>query len=157
MTVVFYGPEFDLDQLRGLHQFLTARGWVLDPAFSHPDEDGYPTDSDDSWHYPASYGGAVMNDITEVTPHQLTCHFRWAEEDDEETALVVTTTGNEYGCDAHRIAEHALSAEDDDASAQDFTELGELLDDLEPQARAADPRVLIECRFFGPCGQLHKW
>ncbi|MGY1980149.1 hypothetical protein [Nocardia gipuzkoensis] len=130
------------DHVRDLHTLLTARGWSIQD-YTDPDENGWPENIEAGWCYPGSYGGEPMNLIDEVTPEGLTCQFNL-----EDQTIEVDTPGNYGGCDNHMAGRYRIPIDEFDLSA-----LRVLLDDLEPKARALDPRVLIECRFFGPCGQ----
>jgi hypothetical protein len=142
--------------VRDLHVFLLGRGWVTEDI-ADLDEDGWPlsglVNAPAWWCYPASYGGAVMNRVdTEVTPEQLGCHIDTAD-DDSDAGVVLTSAGNVGGCDPHIVGEYRFDLDNHDYTGLDLEELGAVLDDLEPHARDLDPRDLIECRFFGPCGR----
>lgn len=143
------------DPFRVLHEYLTGRGWKPE-EWAERDEDGYPTDPEDGWTYPASFGGAVMNQVPDITPSALRCWYerRFDETTGHgETALVVRAVGNFRGCDAHDTTEYRIPY-DETSGATDFAGLlGDVLADLEPPAQVTDPRALIECRFFGPCGR----
>ncbi|MFE3229821.1 hypothetical protein [Nocardia sp. NPDC059228] len=156
MERVLHGPSIAEAHLHGLHDYLTGRGWVITmPDYYGTDEDGRPTDPETRWRYAASYGGVVMNSVEDSTPCSLACGFGF----EGGLSVDVSTAGNWRGCEAHPVAEHSLPVEEhyDEAADRwndlDFTELGALLDRLEPAARALDARELIECLFFGPCGR----
>ncbi|MGX1779225.1 hypothetical protein ACWIGW_44460 [Nocardia brasiliensis] len=145
-------------QLHRLHDFLTARGWRVDSWHDSDPETGYPLDAEAGWTYPASYGGVAMNDVDDVTPKPLSCDFFLdSNEYPDETAswslgLRVSSAGNWGGCPQHGLDVHE-SAVPEDCADIGLEQLAALLDRLEPQAGDLDPRALIECRFFGPCGQ----
>ncbi|MFE3280052.1 hypothetical protein [Nocardia sp. NPDC059239] len=140
--------------VRDLHVFLLGRGWVTEDV-ADLDEDGWPlsglVNSPGWWCYPPSYGGAVMNRVDEVTPEQLSCHIS-TDDDGTNAQVLVTSAGNLSGCELHIVCGYSFDLDDRDYTGLDLADLAESLDVLEPQARAIDPRELIECRFFGPCG-----
>lgn len=140
--------------VRDLHVFLIGRGWVAEDI-ADLDENGWPlcglVNSPAWWCYPASYGGVVMNRVDEVTPERLGCHIS-IRDDGSDARVLVAFAGNLGGCDRHIVSEVRFDL-DDKYTNLDLAGIAELLDLWEPQARAVDPRELIECRFFGPCGQ----
>ena len=156
MELVFDGPGIAAEHLHGLHDYLIGRGWVITrPDWYGTDDDGRPTDPETRWCYSASYGGVAMNDVEDWTPCSLVCGFGF----EGGLSVDVSAAGNWHGCEAHPVAEHSLPFEEryDEVAERyndlDFTELGTLLDRLEPAAAGLDARALIECRFFGPCGR----
>ncbi|GAA5079957.1 hypothetical protein [Nocardia iowensis] len=58
--------------------------------------------------------------------------------------------GTYEGCADHRRAEWRAPLEPGDEL--DLDQWASVLDEFEGHARELDPRPLIECRFFGPCG-----
>jgi hypothetical protein len=142
---VFYGPAIEAAHLKGLHGFLAARGWRLAEQV-HRDEGGYPVDSEAAWRYPGSFGGIAMHEIAGITPDGLSCRFNF----EDGLSIFVLPAGNENGCSGHDQAEHFIAVDGDDL---DLDRLGGLLDDLETHARMLNARELVECRFFGPCGE----
>ncbi len=157
---VLYGPSIRIAHLNGLHDFLTARGWELTEYALDSIEDGYPTDPEATWRYPHSYGGTQINKIDEVSPYPLSCWFTFAN----GLHIVISSAGNIRGCPEHADTEHEFEVDDPGHEVEavddqhDLEQLGldriaALLDELEPQARELNPRDLIECRFFGPCGE----
>ena len=143
-----YGPTIETAHLYALHEYLLGRGWVLGTMHGEPDENGYPNDPDQDWYYAASYRGIAMNQVDDFTPSRLACAFSF----EGGLSIRVGTAGNWQGCPDHDEARHTISV-DESADELDFTQLGGLLDELEPIAAALDPRELIECRFFGACGR----
>jgi hypothetical protein len=142
---VFSGPAIEGAHLNSLHDFLAARGWRLDEQV-HRDEDGYPIDPEAVWRYPGSFGGIAMHEIPGITPDSLSCRFDF----EDGLSIFVLPAGNDNGCSGHDQAERFIAVEGDDL---DLDRLGGLLDDLEAHARTLDAHELIECRFFGPCGE----
>lgn len=142
---VFYGPAIEPAYLNSLHDFLTARWWRLDEEV-HRDDGGYPIDPEAVWRYPGSFGDIAMYEIPGITPDRLSCRFDF----DDGLSIFVLPAGNENGCSGHHQTEHFIVVEGD---GLDLDRVGELLDDLETHARTLDVRELIECRFFGPCGE----
>jgi hypothetical protein len=57
------------------------------------------------------------------------------------------------GCAEHTEKEHPIAVEGDQL---DLNRVAVLLEDLEPHAFGLNPRELIECRFFGPCGEKNE-
>lgn len=153
------GPSIQVAHLTGLHDFLTARTWALSEDTSR-DEHGYPDDPEAMWCYTSSFGGVVMHDLGDITPFQLSCRFSFRA----TLSIAVESAGNFQGCPAHTQVEHYIDVEDagetdrdaDICTDLDLGTLGALLATLEPQASALDPRQLIECRFFGPCGETFR-
>ena len=140
---VLYGPSIEIDRLDALHDALIARGWRIGHD-SDLDENGRPCDPEGSWRYPASFGGVAINKVGDASPYPLTCSFTYSSGHGE---IEVVPAGNEEGCEDHRPEPVVI-----EAGEHELEELAEILDDLEVRARDLDPRVLIECRFFGPCG-----
>ena len=140
--------DLALDRQRRVHEFLTARGWHLEGG-SDPGETWFADDVRAGWHYPASYGGRHINDVAGTTPVRLRGYFTFADDGDEVFAVVPAGNLRGSGCAEHDTHERffPLTA----SGAVDFDEVAPLLDALEPRARSLDPRVLIECRYFGPC------
>lgn len=130
-------------RLDPLHDLLMERGWEIDEHYLV--EDGYPRDHEVYWTYPASYGGAEINQVGDATPCPLTC--RVVPDGEGWLEINVELAGNEQGCPEHWHAYHVVPISEDE-----LERLATLLDQVEPQARSLDPRMLIECRFFGPCG-----
>ena len=146
---VFYGPNIDGAYLNGPHGFLLRRGWRLDENTAG-DEDGCPMDAEAVWRFPESLGGVTIHAIADVSPAGLSCRF---DVDEEGLSVLVISAGNWASCDDHHQAEHSV---DVGTGGLALDRLAQLLDDLEPQARALDARAVIECRFFGPCGQRNE-
>lgn len=142
--VVLRGPGVEVELLESLHRFLSQRGWQLG-KYWNIGEDGYPFDPESGWDYPGSYGGIAMNDVGDVTPYPLSCRFGFSD----GLSVDVSTAGNYGGCSEHASAEHVVEV---DGHCLPTDRLASLLDPLEAQASRLDPRVLLECRFFGPCG-----
>ena len=142
----FHGPSISIDHLDELHGFLTARGWELDER-SHCDADGQPDDPETLWCYPDTFGGIAMHRIDDVTPYQLTCRFSF---EGDGLGIVIGAAGNYKGCVKHAEKEHPIAVE---GNQLDLHHVAALLDVLELHARQLDPRELIECRFFGRCGE----
>lgn len=140
-------PAPTQQDLRGLTDFLATRGWVIEDV-GHPGGSG-AIDPESGWKYPASYAGAVMNQFDDITPAGLLCFFR-LERGGPEPELVVISAGNYNGCRTHAQGEWCFPSS---GRTIRFTDLAVLFDELEPAARELDPRELIECRFFGPCGR----
>ncbi|MGW3967683.1 hypothetical protein ACWED2_48245 [Amycolatopsis sp. NPDC005003] len=132
----------------GVHEFLTARGWLLD-GDSDPARVWFADDVHAGWHYPETYGGQQVNDVGDTTPVQLQSYFTFGNEGEEVFALVPAGNLRGSGCAEHDTQERffALTA----SGVVDLAEVAARLDVLEPRARALDPRALIECRYFGPC------
>lgn len=141
--------------VRELHHLLLGRGWTVEDI-AELDPDGWPLtgliNGPAYWCYPPSYGGVSMNRVNETTPDQLGCHIS-IDDDGSNAEVVITSAGNLSGCDQHIAGRYAFGLDDRDYSGLDAVAVTELLEELEPQARALDPRELIECRFFGPCGR----
>ncbi|MGW6728745.1 hypothetical protein ACWF9G_22835 [Nocardia sp. NPDC055029] len=148
MSHRLYGPSIATVHLHGLHEYLIGRGWVLGAVIGEPEEEGYPGDPEQDWYYAASYRGISMNDVDDATPSLLSCGFIF----ENGLSIRVGSAGNWKGCPDHNEASYSVHV-DESADALDFTQLGVLLDQLEPIAAALDPRELIECRFFGACGR----
>ncbi|MEV0773556.1 hypothetical protein [Nocardia salmonicida] len=144
-----YGPSVESSHVHALHDYLVGRGWVLGTVLFELDENGYPDDPQQDWYYAASFRGISMNSVDDATPSRLSCGF---DSDDAGLSIRVGAAGNWKGCPDHDETSHSVDV-DEKADALDFPQLGVLLDRLEPVAAALDPRELIECRFFGPCGQ----
>lgn len=140
------GSAIEGAHLNSLHDFLTARGWRLDEQV-HCDEIGYPIDPEAIWRYPGSFGGIAMHEISGITPDGLSCRFDF----EDGLGIFVLPAGNDHGCSDHDQEEHVVAVEGSNGLV--FDRLGGLLDDLEAHARALDARELVECRFFGPCGE----
>lgn len=148
VDVIKYPAPTD-EHLHSLHRYLTRRGWVVaDHVFPHP---GFEFDAESGWRYPASYGGITINDVDDATPTVLKCYFV-LDSPDEDHEFVIISVGNYRGCEDHAEVERSFSLGEHDAELR-FAELSVLLDELEDKARDTDPRELIECRFFGPCGR----
>ncbi|MFC9999664.1 hypothetical protein [Nocardia sp. NPDC127526] len=147
MDVIRFPAPTD-DHMRALHEFLTARGWAIED-YGYPEQTPEP-EPESGWRYQASYQGSAINHIPDITPAALHCWFSLAESGGDDTAFAVASAGNYGGCDDHIQREWRFPLNEGDELR--LADLGELLDELEPQARDLDPRVLIECRFFGPCG-----
>ncbi|MFE3229823.1 hypothetical protein [Nocardia sp. NPDC059228] len=150
MTTVIHGPGTDAD-LQTLHEFLTARGWSPS-EYATLDENGCP-DTESGWIYRPSFGGVEMNRVDDATPDKLACAFTT---DDDQLDFVIDSVGSGSApgrtiCEAHVVQK--WRAPFDDGDELDLDELAEVLDRLESQARAMDPREFIECLFFGPCGR----
>ncbi|WP_018685390.1 hypothetical protein [Actinokineospora enzanensis] len=141
---ILYGPSVSVEQLTAVHDLLTTRGWTLDELICR--ENGYPVDPEARWCYPDSFGGVTMHVVSDVTPYHLTCRLDL----DDEGGVVIGSAGNYLGCDEHTEREHRVPGQDDKL---DLEGVAAVLDRLEPHARALNPRDLIECRFFGPCGE----
>lgn len=144
MTKAFSGLSFD--HLNELHAFLTARGWELD-EFTYRDDDGQPVDPDTAWYYADSFGGITMHRIDDLSPCRLTCRFGL---EDDGLSIVLGAAGNYKGCVEHAETEHSIAAK---GNQLDLDRVTVLLDDLEPHARKVNPKDLVECRFFGRCGE----
>ncbi|WP_280393643.1 hypothetical protein [Nocardia brasiliensis] len=147
-----YGPAPGAGHIELLHELLTARGWVVDdlgkPGRTHGVEQ---FDAEwDEWCYPPSFGGIRMNEVDDVTPTRLRCYFSLSSEGPSYARLILMGAGNYEGCADHRCAE--WSARLDEGDELNLDQWASVLDEFESQARAIDPRVLIECRFFGTCG-----
>lgn len=145
MHFAMQGPSIETEQLQALHDFLTARGWRTSPFVDVDEHTGYPSDSEPSWDYPDSFGGTRFYLVDDVTPHPLNCRI---SSSGSELEIQVTQAGNYYGCEDHGIVEHFVAVD-----GRDWERLAHLLDALELSARGMDARKLIECRFFGACGQ----
>ncbi|MGV9639286.1 hypothetical protein ACWDO0_34430 [Nocardia rhamnosiphila] len=152
---VLVGPGPTDEHVDRVHALLTARGWSIEnfgiqlpPSPDRPDR----PDPQNGWTYRPSYGGAVINHFDEVTPRRLDCCFRLADwkEPEDTSELQITAAGNWNGCAEHATVEHLFPFGDGDSI--DLNEIEELLDELEAQAKTCNPRALIECLFFGPCG-----
>lgn len=149
MTTVLHGPGPTDDHIRQVHRFLTGRGWVADdygsPAAGPVDAD---PDPEIGWVYPAAYNGEPINRIEDVSPTPPSVWF--SLDSDSGAALVVVTAGNYAGCPEHDRRERRYSL--GTGHRVNLDELAADLDEAEAAAREFDPRVLIECRFFGDCG-----
>lgn len=134
----------------GVHEFLTARGWLLD-GDSDPARVWFADDVLAGWHYPETYGGRRINEVADTTPVRLQSYFTFDNEGDEVFAVVPAGNLRGSGCPEHDTRERffPLTA----GGVVDLERIAALLDTLEPRARALDPRALIECRYFGPCKQ----
>ncbi len=132
----------------GVHEFLTARGWLLD-GDSDPTRAWFADDVHAGWHYPETYGGRRINEVAGTTPVRLQSYFTFDNEGDEVFAVVPAGNLQGSGCAEHDTRERffPLAA----GAVVELAEIAALLDSLEPRARALDPRALIECRYFGPC------
>ncbi len=95
-----------------------------------------------------SFGGVGFHHIDDIPLHLLTCRFSF--DDGDAQGVGVASGGNWRGCPEHDEAEYEVHDQHD---ALDREGLSALLDRLEQQVRAEDPRELIEYRFFGPCGE----
>ncbi|MCU1648164.1 MAG: hypothetical protein JWN03_8439 [Nocardia sp.] len=148
-SIVVRYPTPTQEDLHRLNEYLTARGWVIED-FGHPgSKDGI--DPESGWRYSASYAGVAMNQIDDVTPGPLLCFFRLECGAGRDPELAVISAGNYGGCAAHIQAEWQFSP--GEGNEVRLADLSTLLDKLEPTARSLNPRELVECRFFGPCGQ----
>ena len=145
----FRGPQIRIDHLVQLDDFLIARGWSLDD--DDRDEGGHPMDPEALWRYPDSFGGVAFHQIDDVSPARLMCSFSFLE----DLSIHVAAAGNYRGCPAHEAAEHYLAV--DEEADLSLEPLNALLNELEPRARSLDARELIECRFFGPCGEINQF
>ncbi|WP_141717636.1 hypothetical protein [Nocardia altamirensis] len=154
MDLAFCNVSLDSAHLHRMHEFLTDRGWVIiHPDYNTLDDNGMPTKPSTSWRYPDSFGGVALNSI-EGGPYPLVCRFgiEWLDHPQYRLGLNVDGAGYMRGCPDHTETEHHLVI-GNDAGELDLTEVGVLLDRLEPAARALNARDLIECRYFGPCGR----
>ncbi|MFE2755643.1 hypothetical protein ACFXGA_26950 [Actinosynnema sp. NPDC059335] len=86
----------------------------------------------------------AINNVGDAEPYPLTCSFTFPPSHGE---ILVESAGNEGGCDEHRPTSVVIKAGHDE-----LEKLAVVLNALEVQARQLDPRVLAECRFFGPWG-----
>jgi hypothetical protein len=145
-------PPTDLaiDRQRRVHEFLTGRGWHLD-GDSDPGRVWFTDDVHAGWHYPATYGGQRINDVADTTPVRLQSYFTFDNEGDEVFTIVPAGNLQGSGCTEHDTRERFFPFTA--GGAVNLDEIAALLDTLEPRARSLDPRALIECRYFGPCGQ----
>ncbi|WP_228799527.1 hypothetical protein [Nocardia cyriacigeorgica] len=153
---ILVGPGPTDEHIDRLHALLTARGWSVED-FGNPEQppaDGSDRpDTENGWTYRPSYGGLIINHFDEITPRRLDCCFHigdWEDEGDS-SGLEIVAAGNWGGCVEHALVEHWFPLGDGDRI--DLGEVAELLDDLEAQAEKRNPRELIECLFFGPCGK----
>lgn len=135
--------ESTQETARRVHEVLTARGWLLDER--DRDQAGYPRDHRIQWSYPLSYGGEAVNPIEDVSPEVAACLFN-LDANDDIADIVLVEAGNVDGCPQHAKTARHIGR---DSTEQLITEL----DRVETRARPLDARDLIECRFFGPCGQ----
>ncbi|MEV6876157.1 hypothetical protein [Amycolatopsis sp. NPDC051128] len=141
--------ELMLARQLGVHEFLTGRGWQVDGG-SDPGDLAFAEDPHSGWHYPASYGGRHVNTVSDTTPVPLQSYFTYDRDGDEVFGVVPAGNLRGSGCAEHDTREQFFAFTAD--GAVDLDRLAPLLDVLEPRARALDPRALIECLYFGPCG-----
>ncbi|RSO06996.1 hypothetical protein DMH18_26500 [Streptomyces sp. WAC 06783] len=109
------------------------------------DSRGYPLASQPEWYYPESFGGVNCHQLGEIAPDCL--HAKYVFGDGEVATLAIFRAGLERGCAEHDKTVVMLPP---DPAVADLTEA---LRATEEHAAALDARQLIECRFFGPCGQ----
>ena len=140
--------DLPLARQRSVHEFLTARGWLLDGA-GDPAETWFADDAHAGWHYPGSFGGQRMNVVSDTTPVGLQSYFTFDGEGDEVFCLVAAGNLRGSGCPEHDTGEQFFPFTAD--GKVDFDRITPLLDTLEPRARALDARAVIECLYFGPC------
>jgi hypothetical protein len=137
-----------LARRRGVHEFLTGRGWRVDGG-NDPGDVAFAEDPQAGWHYPASYGGRHVNEVSDTTPVKLQSYFTYDGDGEEVFGVLPAGNPRGSGCPEHDTDEQFLVFTAD--GAVDLARLAPLLDVLEPRARALDPRALIECLYFGPC------
>lgn len=133
---------------RSVHEFLTARGWHLD-GDSDPGEAWFANDPNAGWHYPASFGGERINEVSDTTPVPLQGYFTFGEEGEEVFTIVAAGNLRGSGCAEHDTRERFFPLTAD--GGVDLAPVAALLDTLESRARDLDARAVVECLYFGPC------
>jgi hypothetical protein len=73
------------------------------------------------------------------------------QERDQFDSHATDTVISEATCEEHNEVVRCFGLGEHDELR--FADLSVLFDELEAEARDMDPRALIECRFFGPCGR----
>ncbi|PKW13669.1 hypothetical protein [Saccharopolyspora spinosa] len=144
--------DTDRDLVGELHRYLVGqRGWIVSPLLDNEiDDDGVPDTAEPIWDYPQSYRAVEIHEIAEAGPQILDA----VTDIDESTwdwapkPIKFNTAGNVRGCEKHDIIQRFFPM----SALDDPTEMSAFLDEAEAHARELDPRELIECRFFGPCG-----
>lgn len=137
----------DQDRIRWLHDVVRKRGWQLTP-FDEAwlDAEGYPSSPQPMWFYPHSFAGAIPQQIEELSPQPLRSFYS-LDAQDAIAELVIMPAGNDQGCPQHARTVQHLPPD------TLHTQLADALSHAEQHAHTLDSRALIECRFFGPCGQ----